>query len=83
MFWIDWDVFTKMTNMPSSQANIHLNNCADEAVQNAIINTHLNFFTTDSDKLLDMVEILVTQRSNPIVHHLAFASMSQDEDEPI
>ena len=72
-----------MTNMSSSQFNIHLYNCADEAVQNAIINTHPNFFTTDPDKLLDMVETLVTQRSNPIIHRLAFASMSQDEGEPI
>ena len=45
--------------MPSSQANIHLYNCADEAVQNAIVNTHPNFFTTDPDKLLNMVEVLV------------------------
>ena len=82
-FRIDWDVFTKMTKMPSSQFNIHVYNCADEAVQNVIINTHPNFFTTDPDKLLDMVEALVTQRSNPIVHRLAFASMSQDESEPI
>ena len=50
---------------------------------NAIINTHPNFFPTDPDKLLDMVEVLVTQRSNHVVHRLAFASMSQDEDEPI
>ena len=82
-FRIDWDVFTNMTNMPSSQFNIHLYNCADEAVQNAIINTHPNFFTTDPDKFLDMVEALVTQRSNHIVHRLAFVSMSQDEGEPI
>ena len=46
-FRIDWDVFTKITNMPSSQFNIHLYNCADKAVQNAIINTNPNFFTTD------------------------------------
>ena len=72
-----------MTNMPNSQANIHLYNCADEAVQNAIINTHPNFFTTDPDKLLDMVEVLVILRSNPIVHRLAFASMSWDKDKPI
>ena len=72
-----------MTNMPSSQFNIHLYNCADEVVQNAVINTHPNFFTTDPDKLLDMVEALVIQRLNPIVHRLAFASMSQDEGEPI
>ena len=69
--------------MPSFQANIHLYNCPDEAVQNTLINTHPNFFTTDPDKLLDMVEALVTQRSNPIIHRLAFGSMSQDEDEPI
>ena len=68
---------------PSSQFNIHLYNCADEAVQNVIINAHPNFFTTDPDKLLDTVEALVTQRSSPIVHCLAFASMSQDEGEPI
>ena len=55
-FRIAWDVFTKMTNMPSSQFNIHSYNCADETVQNTIINTHPNFFTTDPDKLLDMVE---------------------------
>ena len=30
-----------------------------------------------------MVEALVIQRSNPIVHRLAFSSMSQDESEPI
>ena len=72
-----------MRNMPSSQVNIYLYNCADEAVQNSIINTHSNFFITDPNKLLDTIEVLVTQRSNPIVHCLAFASMSQDEDEPI
>ena len=72
-----------MTNMPGSQFNIHLYNCTDEAVQSAIINTHPNFFTIDPDKLLDMVEALVTQGSNPIVHCLAFAFMSQDEAEPI
>ena len=82
-FQIDWDVFIKMTTIPSSQADIRLYNCADEAVQNTIINTHPNFFTTDPDKLLDMLEILVTQRSNPIVHRLAFASMSHNKDEPI
>ena len=82
-FRIDWDVFTKITNMPSSQFNIHQYNCADEAAQDAINNSHPNFFTTDPDKLLDMVEALVTQRSNPIVHRLAFASISQGEGEPI
>ena len=69
--------------MPSSQAHIHLYNCANVAVQNAVINTNPNFFTTTPDKLLDMVEVLVTLRSNPIVHRLAFAFMYLEEDEPI
>ena len=70
-------------NMLRSQANIHLYNCTDVAMQNAIINTHPNFFTTDPDKLLDMAEALVTQRSNLIIHRLPLASMSQNENEPI
>ena len=82
-FRIDWDVFAKITNMPRSQANIHLYNCADEALQNAIINIHPDFFTADPDKLLGMVEALVTQSSNPILHRFAFAYMSQSGNEPI
>ena len=69
--------------MPSSQANTHLYNCADKTVQNTIIHSHPNFFTTDPDKLLNMVEALVTQRSNPIIYCLTSTSISQDEDEPI
>ena len=82
-FQIDWDVFAPLMHMPRSQANIHLYNCDDEAVQNAMINTHPNFLTTDPDKLLDMAEALVIQRSNSIVHRLAFASMPQNKNEQI
>ena len=66
-FRIDWDVFTKITDMPISQTNVQLYSCADEFVQNAIINTYPNFFTTNPDKLLEMTETLVTQRS-PLVN---------------
>ena len=82
-FRIDWEVFAKMTDMPTSQTNIQLYSCADESVQNAIINTYPKYFTTDPDKLLEMTEALVTQRSNPMVHRITFASISQHEDEPI
>ena len=47
-FWkfrIDWDIFTKMTNLSTAQTNIQLYNCASEAVQNSIINTYLSFST--------------------------------------
>ena len=82
-FKIDWDVFTQMTNMPPAQTSIQLYNCADDAVQNAIINTHPTFFSEDPDRLLEMVEALVTQKSNPMVHRLLFASMSQASEESI
>ena len=82
-FQIDWEVFTRITDMPTSQANVQLYSCADESTQNAIINTYPNFFTTNPDKLLEMTEALVTQKSNPMVHRMTFASISQHEDESI
>ena len=39
-FKIDWDVFTKMTNLSDTQINVQLYNCAEETVQNSIINTY-------------------------------------------
>ena len=72
-FRIDLEVFAKMTNMPPGQTNIQLYNCADEGVQCSIINTYPKFFTAKPDQLLSMVEGLVTQKSNPMVHRLSFA----------
>ena len=69
--------------MPTSRTNIQLYSCADKSVQNAIIKTYPKFFNTDPDKLLEMIEALVTQRSNPMVHWITVASMSQHEDESI
>ena len=48
-FWkfrIDWDIFTRMTNLPTAQTNVQLYNCADEAIQNSIINTYPDFWNT-------------------------------------
>ena len=82
-FWIDWEVSTKMTDMPTSQTRIQLYSCADESVQNMIINTCPKFFTTNLDRLLPIIEALVTQKSNPMVRQVTFTSMSQHEDWPI
>ena len=82
-FKIDWEVFTRMSNMPPTQASIQLYNCADEAVQNSIINTYPNFFSDKPDRLMDQLESLVTQKSNPMVHRLSFASMTQSLGESI
>ena len=38
-FRINWEVFIRMTDMPTSQTSIQLYSCADESVQNAILNT--------------------------------------------
>ena len=64
-FRIDWEAFTRIANMPISQTIIQLYSCADESVQNPIINTNPKFFTTDPDKLLEMIEALITQRLLP------------------
>ena len=69
--------------MPTSQTSIQLYSCVDESVQNAIINTYPKFLTTDPDRLLEMIEALVAQKSNHMVHQTTFASKSQHEDDPI
>ena len=61
-FWIDSEEFTRITDMPTSQANVQLYSCADESAQNVITNTYPNFFTTNPNKLLEMTEALVTQK---------------------
>ena len=45
-------------------------------VQNTII-------STEPDRLLEMIDVLVTLKSNPMVHQITFSSMSQHEDKPI
>ena len=72
-----------MTDMPTSQTRIQLYSYADESFQNTIINTYRKFFTNDPDRLLEMIEVLVTQKSNPVVHRIIFPSMSQRKDKPI
>ena len=82
-FGIDWDIFTKMTNLPIAQTNIQRYNCAHEAVQNSIINTYPEFSNTSPDKLLDMLKVLVTQKSNPMVHCISFSLVVQSGNESI
>ena len=77
-FQIDWEVFVKIKNTPESQTNIHLYNCANEEAQNAIISTHLDFFSTDPSKLLGMLKTLMTGKS-----FIVSLLPTQGEDEPI
>ena len=80
-FRIDWDIFTKMTNLPTTQSNIY--NCSNKVVQNSIINTYLEFFNTNPCKLLNMLEVLVTQKSNPMVHKISFLLIVQSDNESL
>ena len=54
-----------------------------KAVQNSIINTYPNFFNTSRYKLLNMLEVLVTQKSNPMVHWISFSSIAQSDNKTI
>ena len=78
-FKIDGDVFTQISNLPLTQSNISQDNCADETVQNSIINTYLDSFNTDLSKLLDMLEVFVTQKWIPMAHRISFSSILHSE----
>ena len=82
-FRIDRDVFTRLTNFPAAQTNIQLYICVDEAVQNSITNTYPEFFNTSPNKLLDILEVLVTWKSNPMVHWISFSSIAQSNNKTI
>ena len=82
-FRIDWDVFTEIINLTFTQTNVQLCNCANETVQNFIINTYPEFFNTNPSKLFDMLEELVTQKSNPMVRRISFLSSAQSQSESI
>ena len=72
-----------MTNLSDTQMNIQLYNCIEETVQSSIIKTYSEFFNADPSKLLDMLEVLVTMKSNPIVHRISFSSIAQGDSEPV
>ena len=80
-FAVDWNVFTQMTHLPTSQYNVQLHSHADSEVQTAIINTYPDWFKCDMSKLIKMLEDIATQKSNPMVHRMAFSNHSQAETE--
>ena len=72
-----------MTNLPTALSNIQIYNCADEFAKNSIINIYPEFFNTNPSKLLDMLEVLFMQKSNPTVHWISFSSIVQSHNESI
>ena len=44
-FWIDWNVFKRITNLPDNQIHAQLYNSCNETVQNNLLNTTTDFFS--------------------------------------
>ena len=66
-----------------SQIHAHHYNSCDDYVQTSLVNTAADLFTFSEDQLLTTLETIVTQHSNPAVHHLKFTSLTQSENESI
>ena len=80
---IDGDVFKRLARIPTSQIPIQLYNLCDDTVQNNIINTNSEFSTLAESDMLKLIEIIVTSCSNPTVHRMTFANITQSEGESI
>ena len=82
-FKIDWDLFKHITAILSDQITAQLYNFCDDLVQNSIINTVTDVFQQDEPSLLQVIENIVTKRSNPTVHRMHFGSLAQTPTESI
>ena len=65
------------------QTASQLYSSCDESVHNSIINTVENFFSLSEADILREIETIVTQKSNPSVHRMAFSSITQKDGESI
>ena len=82
-FKLDWKVYKSITQLPVDQIAPQLYTACDGDVQNSIMNTSANFLRDDEDTNLSTIESIVTRQSNPAVHRLAFANITQSENELI
>ena len=58
-FKIDWDIFKRITAIPSDQITAQLYFC-DDSVQNTTINTITDVFQQDEYSLLEVIENIIT-----------------------
>ena len=82
-FKIDWEVYKTITALPTSQLTSQLYNTCDNATQTSIINTVPKFLTLTEEQLLNVIENLVTKTSNPTVHRMHFANLTQNDNETL
>ena len=55
----------------------------DDSVQTAIINSTEDYFALSESAIFDLLERIVTKRSNPAVHRLTFSNQTQSEGEAV
>ena len=82
-FIVDWEVYRKIAGISDDQHALHVYNACDSAVQNTIVNTADDFFKMDPTDILTLLQGIVTKKSNPTVHRLAFSNLCQSETEPV
>ena len=82
-FLIDWDIFKNLTSIPTDQVNAQLYAACDDAVQTSIINTIPDFQHKSEENLLNEIQSIVTQKSNPAIHRMTFGSLIQADIESI
>ena len=82
-FNIDWGVYRELSGIRTEQVALHLYNACDSMVQNAIINSDIEFFKANESENLKMLENIVTKKSNPSVHRLAFRGIEQSDSEAV
>ena len=80
---IDWNVFCEITSLPVDKHHATLYNSAAEDAQIAIINSFPDFFNIPVKDLLNKIETVVTQKSNPMIHRVKFSKLAQSANESI
>ena len=82
-FKFDWTSFKNITQLPDNQIASQLYNACDETVQMSLINTAPNVFELSEGDLLHQIESIVTQKSNPMIHRIAFRKLTQGPTESV
>ena len=80
---IDWEVFQSMTNLPLTKFAAHIYTSCDSSVQTSIINSTEDFFVLSKYAIFELLEKIVTKRSNPTVHRLGFSNLAQSKGEAV
>ena len=76
-FKVDWEAFKKITQLPDDQIASQLYNACKEAVQISLSTSTQNLFERSEEELLKLIESIITQKSNLMVHRMSFTKLTQ------